>query len=90
MRIHRFHGLSAGMADLRPEMIAIAGSSGGPAPQRARHFIVRHGIDDDIAGPFQMIGVNLDIPRKVQPRAAIRPNAVQFLELLYNGMVRGL
>ena len=61
MRVDRFHRLPPGMADLRPEMIAAARRRRRPASDRGLHFCIWHRVNDDIARPFKMIAVDLDI-----------------------------
>ena len=80
--------LPSGMADLRPEMIAVAGGGLRPACQRGHHRLVRLVIDNHIAGAFEMVPVNLDIAAQQHPRATIGPEAVEPVQLCRGHAVR--
>ena len=54
-------GLSSGMADLCPEMIAVAGCCFGPTRKRLMHRLIRLLIYDDVAWAFQMVTIHLYI-----------------------------
>jgi hypothetical protein len=73
-------GLAAGMADLGPEMVAIAGSRPGPARQRLAHCGIGLALDDHVARALQVSAVHNDVPGQEQPRAAVAPKAIEPLQ----------
>ena len=70
-------GLSPGMADLCPEMIAVAGCCFGPTRKCSVHYCIRLLIYDDVARAFQMIAIHQYVTGQKQPRAAVTPQAIQ-------------
>ena len=70
-------GLSPGMADLCPEVIAFASRCFGPTRKRLMHRLIRLLIYDDVARAFQMIAIHQYVTGQKQPRAAVTPQAIQ-------------
>lgn len=81
MGIHDLGRLPAGMTQLRPEMIALAGRRLSPAGQRGLQPCIRFTVDDDVTRPLQVVTVNLDISTQQQTRAAIAPEAIESFQL---------
>ena len=81
VRIDHLLGLAAGVADLRPEVIAVAGRRLGPAGQRRLHGRVGLPVDDHVAGALQVVRVHLDIAGQQHARTAVTPQAVEPLQL---------
>ena len=61
MWIDIFLGLPPRVADLRPEMIAVAGGRSCPARQCLPHGRVRFAINDHIARALKVIAINQDV-----------------------------
>ena len=81
MRVDDLLGLPAGVADLCPELVAIAGRRLRPVGQRRPHPGIGLTVDHHIAGALQVIGVHLDIAGQQQARPAVTPQAIQPLQL---------
>ena len=80
MPIDRTHGLPSGMADLCPEMIAVAGCGLRPKLEGRHHLGVGMSVKKDIAGAFEMVRIDMNISRNMQASAAVRPNAIKALQ----------
>ena len=61
MGVDDFLCLAPGMTDLRPEVIAIAGSGCSPSRQRRMHCGIRLPINNHIARALKMVAINKDI-----------------------------
>ena len=88
MRVDDFLGLASGVADLRPEMVAIAGGGPGPTGQRRPQGGIGLAIDDHVTRPLQVVGIHLYIAREQQPRPAVAPDAVQALQFRSGQAIR--
>ena len=61
MRVDDFLCLAPGMADLRPEVIAVAGSGCGPARQCRMRCGIGLPIDDHIARALKVVAIDKDV-----------------------------
>ena len=81
MRIDRLLRLPTGMADLRPEMVAIARCRRGPMRKGALAILIRLAVDNHIAGALQMVGIDMDISRKQHPGTTFAPCEIEPVKL---------
>ncbi len=72
--------LAAGVAYLHPQAGAAACRRPRPAFERTACGAVGFAFKDDIAGPFEMAGINLDIAGEQHATAAVRPTAIEAIE----------
>ena len=70
MGVHILLGLPARVADLRPEMIAIAGGRGCPSGESVTHHRIGFTVYDDVTRALQVIAIDYNIARQQQPGRA--------------------
>jgi hypothetical protein len=88
MRVYGDLRLATSVTDLHPYVPTAARASLSHGAQSGKSGGVRRTINDHIAGPFEMVAIDLNIAGNQQATAAIRPKAIEPLKFRGGSTVR--